>query len=144
MNLATLKTHLQSAITSGIEDVTLDYLFDYLQRKNKDKVYPIIVVDIGNESSAVGDIRDGSISTLETWIYCIGLATPEADQTPGQLTSWDTLEVELKAYLNNIQALPSLPIETTVKDLPKRYVPSGFLIERETAVAYKITITMHC
>ena len=144
MNLATLKAHLQSAITSGIEEVTLDYLFDYLQVKNKDKAYPIIVVDIGNESSAVGDIRDGSISTLETWIYCVGLVTPEADQTPGQLASWDALEVELKAYLNNLQSMSALPIETTVKDLPKRYIPSGFLIERETAVAYKIKITMHC
>lgn len=141
MNLKTLSTRLESAKDdTNVQQVIFDYS-DYLNT-DPAKIYPVVLWDIAN-LDGIKNLTKGE-ALFEIDVFCIIEVKPEDDRGAARLEAWDDCEVDLQAYLDEVNDLDDISIPD-LNEVEVEYFPAGFLsIDREVGVRYRITLKLWC
>jgi hypothetical protein len=136
MNLATLKSSLETAIAGYFEQSYFDYM-DVLNT-NIEKAYPYVIWDLGNSKSATS-LRE-SKKEMEVDVYAIQKFNQDEDD---MLEVWDGLETLLQSYLDVVGAVSTISLNNEIADV--EYYQKGLLsVDSEVGIRFKVKLILWC
>lgn len=136
MNLQSLRTILETTTGTNIKQV----LFDFAPVLNDelDKQYPLVLWDIDN--STWKDNQRSGEQFISINIYVVA---PFSHYNEDKILAWDSLEADLKEYLNVINGQDFIYVD--LREVEKEYYPASLLtVDGEIGLRYRLPMKLWC